>query len=144
MFQWLPFSFKVVPTLLTLSCRVLPDPAMPGHLFPSLTCSLLVSKANLFFSGQCFLPQPSQPVSPKMLLTHHLPCRSSLPSSPLPRLRCELLNRNLLQCLHLWYHLSLYLIIAFHFPSSHRQSSWSTEVPLSLPPQWPSQFPPGV
>ena len=59
-----------------------------------------------------------------MLLTHHLPCRSSLPSSPLLRLRCELLNRNLLQCLHLWHHLSLYLIIAFHFPSSHRQSSW--------------------
>lgn len=36
-------------TLYTLSCRVLPDPAMPWHLFPS-TCSLLVSKANFFFS----------------------------------------------------------------------------------------------
>ena len=143
MFQWLPFSFKVVPILFTLSCRVLPDLAMPWHLFPSLTCCLLVSKGNFFFSvASASFPNPAS--LPKMLLTHHLPCRSSLPSSPLLRLRCELLNRNLLQCLHLRHHLSLYLIIAFHFPSSHRQSSWSTEVPLSLPPQWTSQLPPGV
>lgn len=84
MFQWLPFSFKAVPTLFTLSCRALPDLAMPWHLPPFLPCSLPGSKAHLFFSvcsASCPIPailthleHCSHATSPAGLLCLQAPC----------------------------------------------------------------------
>ena len=77
----------------------LQSPSWPSRAmaFTSLLTMLLarLQGSLVFLCVQGFLPHPSQPDSPRILLTHHFPCRSSLPSSPLSRLRCESLNGNL-------------------------------------------------
>lgn len=76
----------------------LQSPSWPSHAmaFISLLTMLLarLQGSLVFLCVQCFLPHPSHPDSPRTLLTHHFPCRSPLPSSPLSRLRWESLNGN--------------------------------------------------